>query len=737
MSTKREERVVQLVLQAQQPQASLKDLEKASAALNAQLKIMPRNTAEFAAKTKEFQDINKKLSETRQEIKGINTALEQTKVSFDNVGKRSSVVGSIAGATSGFNNLNNAVTQVTREMPAFTNSVSTGFMAISNNLPIFFDAINSIKRTNEELRLEGKETKSVLSQLGSAFFSWNTGISIGITLLTVYGKQFVDFVGSLFTGEETLKSVNDALSENDKKLTEIYRKQIDLQLKLRVARKEMSQEEADAQRRAVDLRTDEAKENAEFYMQKWSIARDLGFKLDAEGKRLVFNEYTQYDEKIKAQRKFNESTIEITKQHEEKIIQLRKNKQIEDEISINDAKNAADEKIRKAQAAEEKKASKLREKELKNEEKKNEEIVKLRQKMLDELFDLELSEMDKELVAVDRKFNKMAEDLMASNLFDEINKAKLDVANAKARQEIINKYTGKSTGKFANKDAALMSELDAIDANTGWAAGAGGGNIAGLSEKDREKISNAQLVSSNIVSIWNSANNTIKSNEETELNKERQRFENKKKHWDELLKHKTITQSEYNKMVSDGEVSLDKKEREMRISQAKREKSLNIFSSIINTASAVVEALPNVPLSILAGVTGGIQTGIIASQPIPAFAEGGPTISAGGAVSQPTLAWVGEKGSEYVVPNWMIRDPNVANTVEFLERYRRSGSNVKAFADGGHTDPKSLGAGTDITSVIEKNTAVLNMLMNNGVKGVWDWDYYNRSKAEINHAKKN
>ncbi|TAK57872.1 MAG: hypothetical protein EPO24_09395 [Bacteroidetes bacterium] len=51
-------------------------------------------------------------------------------------------------------------------------------------------------------------------------------------------------------------------------------------------------------------------------------------------------------------------------------------------------------------------------------------------------------------------------------------------------------------------------------------------------------------------------------------------------------------------------------------------KASAIVQSIVDTASAVVEALPNIPLSIIVGSLGAIQTGLIASQPEPEFHQG-------------------------------------------------------------------------------------------------------------------
>ena len=78
------------------------------------------------------------------------------------MGKYQRNVGNYASA---FNPLQNSINQLTREAPAFANSVQTGFMAISNNLPILFDSIGTIINQNKQLQAQGKSTKSVLGFL--------------------------------------------------------------------------------------------------------------------------------------------------------------------------------------------------------------------------------------------------------------------------------------------------------------------------------------------------------------------------------------------------------------------------------------------------------------------------------------------------------------------------------------------------------------------------------------------
>ncbi len=113
---------------------------------------------------------------------------------------------------SAFDGLGFSVTQLAREMPAFANSLQTGFMAISNNLPMLFDELQKIKKANVELQATGQPTTSVFKQLAGAVFSFQTLLSVGVTLLTIYGAKIVDWV-------------SNALSPANKELEELNKKQ--------------------------------------------------------------------------------------------------------------------------------------------------------------------------------------------------------------------------------------------------------------------------------------------------------------------------------------------------------------------------------------------------------------------------------------------------------------------------------------------------------------------------------
>lgn len=161
----------------------------------------------------------KQFAYLQARIQKFDTALKAVDASM---GKYQRNVGNYTGA---FNPLQNSINQLTREMPAFANSVQTGFMAISNNLPIFFDSMKQVIAQNKELQAQGQPTKSVFSQLAGSIFSWGTALSVGVTLLTVYGSQVVGFLTGAERKKKALEEEKKAIEDRnnaENKIREVY-----------------------------------------------------------------------------------------------------------------------------------------------------------------------------------------------------------------------------------------------------------------------------------------------------------------------------------------------------------------------------------------------------------------------------------------------------------------------------------------------------------------------------------
>lgn len=121
---------------------------------------------------------------------------------------------------SAFNGLNVSVSQIVRELPSATMGANMFFLAISNNIPMLVDEINKLRAANKLAMKEGKQGVPILKQLGDAVFSWNSLISVGITLLTVYGKDIVSWIGNLFKGREAAMTIAEAQAEVNKQMAE-------------------------------------------------------------------------------------------------------------------------------------------------------------------------------------------------------------------------------------------------------------------------------------------------------------------------------------------------------------------------------------------------------------------------------------------------------------------------------------------------------------------------------------
>lgn len=116
----------------------------------------------------------------------------------------------IPKATQSFNGLNMSIQQIAREMPSLAMGPQMFFMAISNNLPVFADAVSRARLEYEALTKAGQKATPVWKQILTSLFSWQTAITTGIMLLVMCGDEIVEWVGSLLKSEEQLSATERA-----------------------------------------------------------------------------------------------------------------------------------------------------------------------------------------------------------------------------------------------------------------------------------------------------------------------------------------------------------------------------------------------------------------------------------------------------------------------------------------------------------------------------------------------
>jgi hypothetical protein len=106
-----------------------------------------------------------------------------------------------------------SISQVVRELPAAAVSLNTFFLGISNNIPMVVDEINRLRKKNELLRAEGKETVSVTKSIVKSLFSWNTALVVLLTVFSMYGKEIITWIDRTLAGRDAAKSFEDALED--------------------------------------------------------------------------------------------------------------------------------------------------------------------------------------------------------------------------------------------------------------------------------------------------------------------------------------------------------------------------------------------------------------------------------------------------------------------------------------------------------------------------------------------
>lgn len=183
-------------------------------ALSAQYSLNKIQLNKLSQEYRENTAAGKKLVKETEEIYAKMKQLQEA------TGKYTLNVGNYKSAWDG---LGVSAQQLVRELPSLAVSANTFFLAISNNIPMLVDEINKVKAANAAAAAEGKATVPVWQQVTKAFLSWNTVISLGITLLTVFGGDIIDWISKMVQGEkqadhmkEAMDGVNQAMQDGTK-----------------------------------------------------------------------------------------------------------------------------------------------------------------------------------------------------------------------------------------------------------------------------------------------------------------------------------------------------------------------------------------------------------------------------------------------------------------------------------------------------------------------------------------
>jgi hypothetical protein len=195
---------------AKQQEKANKELDKAN---NAYSQLSKRyNEAANASKRRgaelliEAQGNSKLYTELLKTDKAYITATADAVKYYQQLDLLENTVGQAQRRVGQYERAQFSLNQVLREAPAFANSLQTGFMAISNNLPMLVDEFKKLKESTGS-------SYQAFKVLATGLFSFQTALLVGITALTVYGKEIGEWFSSLGEGADKYDAVIQAQKE--------------------------------------------------------------------------------------------------------------------------------------------------------------------------------------------------------------------------------------------------------------------------------------------------------------------------------------------------------------------------------------------------------------------------------------------------------------------------------------------------------------------------------------------
>lgn len=160
----------------------------------------------------------------QKQIQALNTEISSAEQA---TGRYQRNVGNYA---SSWNGLSVSVQQVAKELPSLVVGWNTFFLAISNNLPMLADELKKAAAEYKAFKMavaagnnDVAKVAPVWKQLITSIFSWQTALVAAITLLSVYGKDIIEWTKSLLRGGKALSYLTD----QQKRLNEAQKESID------------------------------------------------------------------------------------------------------------------------------------------------------------------------------------------------------------------------------------------------------------------------------------------------------------------------------------------------------------------------------------------------------------------------------------------------------------------------------------------------------------------------------
>ena len=741
MSTKRETAQVDLIINGQSANASLRDLEAAARKVKAELKGMTGDNPDLEKTAQNYARIKQEIDEL-----GIKTNI--TKKSFNDT------IAIIGTTRNSYNGLGQSINQLSREMPAFANSAQTGFMAISNNIPMLVDEINKLRDANKNLAAEGQPTKSILQQLASALFSWQTLISVGVTLLTVYGAEIAKWVIGLTKGKEaidinteSIKAMNKAFDEGSikKAATEYnellqnirlakdgfiskektlnvynntigktigaatslneaenlmikqgpnYIKMMFLKTTAQIAFNEASQKQLDASKAAL-------KSTEEYYTTYDKIMNV--FLPDFTGGTFRKAEAAKKQE-IKQAQDASKQLLEIAGDFQKQAAEISKKNNFD---FFGGNTNAVDKKAKEI-AAELKRIEKERIAEIERQYKIEENLIDEKIKYASDAAKKEFEELKRSNAEKWKEIQDFYKKEEQATLDLAIETAKTDEERYQAEKDrlktmYMDKMALVKEGSAQHKllEAQLSNDLDAIE-----------------KARIQKQLGYVHQAVDTSLTILTAVYNLQMQQEQAKLKQLQLNDKAERDSLKDKLEHNEITRQEYDSKILLLDEKRDKEQRRIAKAQAQLQRDQAIFSLTIKAAMAWVDVWFGDLTKLPGAIAATAELGILSAMPIPEFFDGGFTGSGGNLDNRGGFSAILHP-NEYVVNERALQNPMVQDMVRAIEsgQINNSVSNQTVTNNNNLTDPRLV--------------EILTKLHQDGVQGIWDFDYDKKTRDRI------
>lgn len=418
-----------------------------------------------------------------EEIMKVN---EQLKAHDARIGNYQRNVGNYAGAIAP---LQFQINQLVREVPSLTNSANQFFMAISNNLPMFADEIVKLRKANAELASQGKPTVSILKQIVTGLFSWQTALVVVISLLAKFGGSIAEFISDLTGTKDPMDEAREAMEKYNEAIEDIEQnsENLDAEVMVKYADKlKNAKGDIDTMKTALKEYNDELERNTEANYLKKIQEAEQAIKTIEEQKR---NLEKELENKIANHNKYNWNETDTEKElwakaarwmYEDDFEELDKlTKQAQNNLA--DLQNDytkwqnkpiienAEAQVKEAEQTAEKIAQKTAEEARKGEE----AIAKMRQKIADSKLDEyqreeeEATRTYQEMLAIYQRYGEDTTELTEfyNKQIANINKKRQD-AEKKESEERKKRAIEEANKIKETKQKALEKNIDALKQNS-------------------------------------------------------------------------------------------------------------------------------------------------------------------------------------------------------------------------------------------------------------------------------